>query len=107
MQKQKRIRNKKHLKLIASLPCCVSGVSNQTQACHIRHRCYSMGMKPGDNKTIPLWWGEHLRQHEVGEKIFWSEYGGIEKALELAEELYKVSGDDDKGNILIWEFVHE
>ena len=104
MLKQKRIRDKKHLKWIANLPCCVSGVSAQTQAAHIRHGCYSMGMKPGDDKCVPLWWGEHLRQHEEGERVFWNEYGGIEKALDLAEELYKVSGDDDKGNILILEF---
>jgi len=33
-QKQKYFRSKKHLKLVASLPCQVCGTENQTQAAH-------------------------------------------------------------------------
>ena len=33
-QKQKYFRSKKHLKLVASLPCQVCGIENQTQAAH-------------------------------------------------------------------------
>jgi hypothetical protein len=32
--KQKYFRSKKHLKLVASLPCQVCGIENQTQAAH-------------------------------------------------------------------------
>lgn len=95
MLKQNRIRSKKHLRFVASLPSCVSGVQGMTQACHIRNGCYSMGLKPSDNLVVPLTYLEHKTQHEMSEVEFWEVFGGIEKAKKLANDLYNVSGNTE------------
>lgn len=94
MLKESRIRDKKHLKFIASLPCCVSGHTD-VQAAHIRNGCLSCGMKPSDSKTVPLYWKEHLKQHETSEKKYWESFGGVEKALLLASFLYENTGNKE------------
>lgn len=95
MLKENRIRNKNHLKFIASLPCVITG-HHEVQAAHIRHGCYSIAMKPCDSLTLPLYWKEHARQHSMSETDFWDSYGGIENAKELAINLYKNTGNREK-----------
>lgn len=103
LPKQNRIRDKKHRQFIASLPCCVSGASD-VQAAHIRSGCFSAGMKPCDSLTVPLSVSEHRRQGEIGEEAFWGEYGGIDKAKELARDLYEHTGNTSEALRLIAEF---
>ena len=103
LPKQNRIRDKKHRKWIASLPCCVSG-RTETQAAHIRDQCFSAGMKPGDDLCIPLDYKEHALQHKIGEKLYWQPHGGIDKAKQLAKDLYAIRGDTDKAMMLIVRF---
>lgn len=95
MLTQNRIRDEKHRRFIASLPCCITG-NNEVQAAHIRHGCYSMGMKPCDSLVVPLYWLEHQRQHSMSESEFWEPYGGIENAKKLALLLYENTGNRDK-----------
>lgn len=102
--KKEYIRDNRHRKFIASLPCCVSG-NVETQAAHIRsNNGGGMGLKPCDSQCVPLSWIEHARQHTHGEEIFWKPYGGIEKAKQLASDLYAVSGDLEAGKKLVREF---
>lgn len=105
MLKQKPIRSEKHRRFIASLPCCVSGVSGQTQAAHIRSGFFGMGAKPGDDLCVPLSWKEHDRQHKCGERKFWEPYGGIQEAKELAQHLYRFTGNEDMARQLIARFL--
>lgn len=102
--KTPRIRDKKHLKFISTLPCVVSG-KGEVQAAHISTGRNSMGMKSGDNRTLPLNWEVHARQHWLGrESFFWEQYGGVDAAISLAERLYENTGDTDKCLELIINF---
>lgn len=101
--KQNRIRSEKHRRFIASLPCCVSGAAD-VQCAHIRAGCYSAGFKPGDNLCVPLSCYQHDKQGKMGELPFWEQYGGIEKAKELAKALYAISGDREAAIQLLIEF---
>lgn len=94
------IRDKNHLKFIASIPCCVSGRGG-VQAAHIRYGCFSMGMKPGDNYTVPLNHLEHARQHKIGESQFWED---INNAMALANLLYENTGNRELCLELIKKF---
>ena len=87
------IRSKEHLSFIASLPCCISGTIGESQACHIRTGWFGMGIKPGDNMTVPLHWAIHRVQHSKKESTFWDQFNGIESAKELARMLYEATGD--------------
>lgn len=101
-----KVRDEKHRRWVASLPCCVSGAQGQSQAAHIRHRNAGMGMKSSDNYCLPLSWQEHTIQHNFsgGEVGYWEQYGGIEKAKELANALYLKTGDTDYAFVLIGRF---
>jgi hypothetical protein len=101
MLKEPRIRSKKHLKFIASLPSCISGIQGMSQAAHIRSGCFSLGMKPGDNLTVPLTIFEHLNQHKIGEQKFWEFYGGIDNAKKLANDLFQVSGNKEAAHQIL------
>lgn len=101
--KENRIRNEKHRRFIATLPCCITGKS-EVQCAHIRSGCHSMGMKPSDSLTLPLYWREHDRQHKIGELKFYAQYGGIEHAVSLALSLYENTGNREKCLELIRNF---
>lgn len=104
--KQNRIRDKAHRRWIASLSCVVSGVHGETQAAHVSAGRYSLGMKASDSEILPLSVTEHLKQHtsRAGEKGYWECRGGIDRAKQLAADLYSVSGDTDYANMLILRF---
>ena len=102
--KNPRIRDNKHLRFVASLPCAVTG-RGDVQAAHISHGRNSMGMKAGDNRTVPLNFEVHARQHSLGSEIFfWDQYGGIEYAILLAESLYANTGNRENCLDLIKKF---
>lgn len=63
-----------------------------------------MGLKPGDNYTVPLCVEHHHEQHEVSEKVFWGE--SLESVKRLANDLWNVSGSE-QGKDKIREFRHE
>lgn len=84
------IRDEKHRRFIAFLPCCISGIENYTQCAHIRHGNSGIGLKSGDNYTVPLSWQLHQAQHHIGSEVkFWEPYGGIDKVKHLALSLYE------------------
>lgn len=93
--KEAKIRDEKHRRFIASLPCIACRIEGQTQAAHIRSdNMAGMGLKSGDDCTVPLCISCHHYQHEVGEHPFWMPYGGTKKATETAKQLYAVTGDN-------------
>ena len=71
------------------------------QCAHIRHGCYSIGMKPCDSLCVPLSCDQHAFQHAIGEVKFWGDIGAIKT---LAKALYDISGDRDQALILMGEY---
>ncbi len=106
--KHNPIRDVKHRKFIASLPCAACRTANFTQCAHIGR--LGMGIKSGDDLTVPLCAvrpgqeGCHTIQHRIGEEKFWERFGGVDKAKELAQQLYAVSGNWEKACGLIVRF---
>lgn len=102
--KQPKIRDKKHLRFVASLGCVACNTVGMTQAAHIRSGNQAgMSLKSGDDCTVPLCVRCHQIQHQ-GERKFWQRFGGIEKATRLAKRLYEHTGNPDMAQIYISEF---
>lgn len=85
------IRNEKHRRFIASLPCCISQIEVYSQAAHIRYQTGAgLGLKPSDVFCVPLSWQLHQAQDHIGSEVkFWEPYGGIDKVKQLALALYE------------------
>jgi len=97
MEKENRIRNEKHLKYVRSQKCMIKrGMENCNQKAVAHHLLRAqegaMGMKTGDNWTIPLCNFHHDQLHRWNEKDFFLNYGiEYEDVLEYAQELLQVT----------------
>lgn len=70
--KQNLVRDKAYLKAVRGMPCVITGRTGEDiDPAHIRYGCLSMGMKPGDDLTVPLSNELHRQQHDGGEVVFW------------------------------------
>jgi len=100
MEKENRIRNKKHLRFVASQPCMIKrGMENCNQKAVAHHLLRaqegSMGMKVGDNWTVSLCSMHHDQLHRWNEKDFFKNYGiEYEDVLEYAQGLWSISSDN-------------
>lgn len=86
----KRIRNKDHLKYVASQPCVICG-RHAAQAHHIRYaEPRAMSRKVGDQWTVPLCAIHHRSIHAAGdEKRWWQTQK--QDPLVVAEQLWRTS----------------
>jgi hypothetical protein len=79
----KRLRDKAHLKFVASQSCLVCG----RQPCDPHHLRFAqpraLGLKVSDEFTVPLCRGHHRQLHQVGNEEAWWENLRI-NALEIA-----------------------
>ena len=84
----KRIRNKAHLKFVASQPCAVCG-RQPSDPHHLRFaQPRAIGLKVSDEFTVPLCRGHHRQLHQAGNEIAWWE--GLQiNALEIAKNLWE------------------
>src|SRR6187551_1405576 len=86
----KRLRDKAHLKFVASQPCLVCG----RQPCDPHHLRFAqpraLGLKVSDEFTVPLCRGHHRQLHQVGNEKTWWEDLQI-NALEIAKGLWEKS----------------
>jgi hypothetical protein len=85
--KERRVRNKLHLRFVASKPCLVCG-REPSHAHHVRYaQARGLGIKVSDEYAVPLCSVHHDELHRVGnEKIWWSNHG-IDP-LKVAAELW-------------------
>ena len=85
----KRVRDKAHLRYVASQPCLVCG-RNPCQSHHVRFaQPRAMGRKVSDEWVVPLCAIHHRSLHDVGdEKRWWKQHGSIDPISE-AERLWK------------------
>lgn len=83
----------KHFSFIRDLPDVKTGGG----PCEISHiRKYSncgIARKPPPNRVLPQAHEEHMRVHSKGELTYWAGETGLRNAIELAELLFKHSGD--------------
>ena len=84
----KRLRDKAHLKFVASQPCLVCG-RQPSDSHHLRFaQPRAIGLKVSDEFTVPLCRGHHRELHQVGsEEGWWAKYQ-ID-ALEMAKQLWE------------------
>ena len=84
----KRLRDKAHLKFVASQPCLVCG-RQPSDPHHLRFaQPRAIGMKVSDEFTVPLCRGHHRQLHQVGNEVAWWEGLNI-NALEIANGLWE------------------
>ncbi len=89
----RRIRDKEHLRFVASQPCMVCGRS-PVHAHHIRFaQPRAMGRKVSDEWTVPLCATHHRSLHAVGDEQKWWRARGIEPIVH-AERLWQLSRGD-------------
>lgn len=84
----RRLRDKAHLKYIASQPCLVCG-RQPSDPHHLRFaQPRALGLKVSDEFAVPLCRGHHRQVHQVGNEIAWWEDLTID-ALEIAKGLWE------------------
>ena len=86
----KRLRDKAHLRFVASHPCLVCG----RQPCDPHHLRFAqpraIGLKVSDEFTVPLCRGHHRQLHQAGNEITWWERLNID-AMKIAKDLWEQS----------------
>jgi hypothetical protein len=86
----KRLRDKDHLKFVASQPCLVCG-RQPSDPHHLRFaQPRALGLKVSDEFTVPLCRDHHQQLHQAGNELAWWHDLGI-NALEIAKELWTQS----------------
>lgn len=86
----KRLRDKAHLRFVATQPCLVCG-RQPSDAHHLRFaQPRALGLKVSDEFTVPLCRGHHRELHQVGNEPAWWEDLEI-NALEIAKGLWEES----------------
>jgi hypothetical protein len=84
----KRLRDKAHLKFVASQPCLICG-RQPSDPHHLRFaQPRAIAMKVSDEFTVPLCRGHHRQLHQVGNEVAWWENLNI-NALEIAKGLWE------------------
>lgn len=86
----KRLRDKAHLKFVASQPCLICG-RQPSDPHHLRFaQPRALGLKVSDEFTVPLCRGHHRQLHQAGNEAAWWEDLDI-NALEIAKGLWEES----------------
>ena len=86
----KRLRDKAHLKFVASQPCVICG-RQPSDPHHLRFaQPRAIGLRVSDEFTVPLCRGHHRELHQSGNEKAWWERWRID-ALEFAKGLWEKS----------------
>jgi hypothetical protein len=84
----KRLRDKAHLKFVASQPCLICA-RQPSDPHHLRFaQPRAIGLKVSDEFTVPLCRGHHRQLHQAGNEVTWWENFKI-KPLAIAKELWQ------------------
>lgn len=86
----KRLRDKAHLRLVASQPCLICG-RQPSDPHHLRFaQSRAIGLKVSDEFTVPICRGHHRQLHQAGNEVAWWQNLSI-NALETARALWEES----------------
>jgi hypothetical protein len=96
----KRLRDRAHLKFVASQSCLICG-RQPSDPHHLRFaQPRAIGLKVSDEFTVPLCRGHHRQLHQAGNEVTWWERLNL-KPLEVAkalwEETHPKAGSERKG----------
>lgn len=84
----KRLRDKAHLRFVASHPCLVCG-RQPSDPHHLQFaQPRALGLKVSDEFTVPLCRGHHRQLHQAGNEMVWWEKLNI-KPLEAANQYWQ------------------
>ncbi|MGB8056911.1 MAG: hypothetical protein WCF75_09830, partial [Pseudolabrys sp.] len=84
----KRLRDKAHLRFVASQPCIICG-RQPSDPHHLRFaQPRAIVLKVSDEFTVPLCRGHHRQLHQAGDERAWWE-GQRVNALEIARGLWE------------------
>jgi hypothetical protein len=84
----KRLRDKAHLKFVASQPCLICG-RQPSDPHHLRFaQPRAIGLKVSDEFTVPLCRGHHRQLHQAGHEIAWWQSVKVD-ALKAARGLWE------------------
>ena len=84
----KRLRDKAHLRFVASQPCLVCG-RQPSDPHHLRFaQPRALGLKVSDEFTVPLCRGHHRQLHQAGNEVVWWKSLNID-ALAIAKGLWE------------------
>jgi len=84
----KRLRDKAHLKFVASQPCLICG-RQASDPHHLRFaQPRAIGLKVSDEFTVPLCRGHHRQLHQTGDERAWWDGRRI-NPLEIARDLWE------------------
>jgi Rad52/22 family double-strand break repair protein len=84
----KRLRDKAHLRFVASQPCLICG-RQPSDPHHLRFaQPRALGLKVSDEFTVPLCRGHHRQLHQAGNEVAWWENLKI-NAFEIAKGLWE------------------
>ena len=84
----KRLRDKAHLRFVASQPCLICG-RQPSDPHHLRFaQPRALGLKVSDEFTVPLCREHHQQLHQAGNEVAWWHDLNI-KALEIAKGLWE------------------
>jgi len=90
----RRVRDKEHLRYVASQPCLVCGRS-PAQAHHVRFaQPKATGRKVSDEWVVPLCATHHRSLHTVGDEVKWWKMCGIDP-IAHAERLWRERRGED------------
>jgi hypothetical protein len=94
----KRLRDKAHLKFVASQPCLICG-RQPSDPHHLRFaQARAIGLKVSDEFTVPLCRGHHRQLHQSGNEAGWWEnlkIDALATAKDLWEQTHKKHGRPD------------
>jgi hypothetical protein len=86
----KRLRDKNHLKFVASQPCLICG-RQPSDPHHLQFaQPRALGMKVSDEFAVPLCRGHHRQLHQAGNEVSWWKDREI-KPFEIAKDLWEES----------------
>lgn len=94
----KPIRDRRHLAFVAGLWCLCCG-RQPCQAHHVRIGAYQLGKRQCDSRVVPLCPTCHSNLHSMNESQFWGDWDI--NPDDIAAWLYAVSGDCDKGKMIM------
>jgi DNA recombination protein Rad52 len=96
--KERRARDKQHLRFVARHPCVICGRS-PAQAHHVRFaQPRAMSMKVSDEYTVPLCNGHHDQLHQTGDERAWWARHAIDP-IALAERLWQAEDKSEGADL--------